>query len=111
MIIAIGIDTVDVRRIERAFRNPRFARRILTERELAAGLSPSRLAGRWAAKEAIWKCLPHLTSWQQVEISNDSSGKPVAKVILPAGTRLHLSISHERETASAVAILESIGPS
>ncbi len=111
MIIAIGIDTVDVERIENALQNPRFAKRILTERELKVSFSPSRFAGRWAAKEAIWKCLPHLTSWHQVEIENDELGKPIARVPLPPGTRLHLTISHERNIASAFAILESIGPS
>lgn len=110
MIISIGIDTVDVRRIARLAQNPRFLARILTAQERRIELSPTRLAGRWAAKEAVWKCLPHLKSWQDVEITNDETGRPIANVKLPPGTRLHISISHERDTASAIALLESIGP-
>ena len=40
MIVAIGVDIVEVSRIRIAMENPRFAARILTSRELAIGSTP-----------------------------------------------------------------------
>ncbi len=107
MIRAVGIDIVSVARIEKLLQNPRFAPRILTESERAHELSAPYVAGRWAAKEAAKKCVPELSSWHEIEILNQPSGQPVAKSLrIPAGHRLWVSISHEREFATSVAILE-----
>lgn len=112
MILAIGTDIVEVSRVERAMRNPRFLLRILTERELEANPTPLRVAGRWAAKEAIAKCFGRHLRWHQVEILNDATGSPIAilsSTILDASRmRLHLSISHEKQIAVATAILEAL---
>ncbi len=107
MIRAIGIDAVEVTRIEQAMQNPRFIPRILTEKERAEIRTPIRIAGRWAAKEAIYKCLPHLNQWHAIEILSSPSGQPIPSVDLPPGTKLHLTITHEKNVAIAVAILES----
>lgn len=109
MILGLGIDVVEVARIERAISNPRFLARILTPREAELIRNPSEAAGRWAAKEALAKAVPGLRAWQDVEILRGSHGEPVVNFVagvLGPGQRVHLSITHERGVAAAVAILE-----
>ena len=77
MIVAIGVDVIEVSRITTAMENPRFLKRILTLKEREMIKHPARVAGRWAAKEAIAKCLSSLhlkLSWHDIEILNDVSG-------------------------------------
>lgn len=113
MIERVGIDVVEVSRIENAMKNPRFAEKILSQVELRQ-LSPinaMRLAGRWAGKEAIAKAISTELTWKDVEIVNDEAGQPVPLVhrLFDSKThRIHLSISHERGLAAAVAVLERI---
>jgi holo-[acyl-carrier protein] synthase len=111
MIVRIGLDVVEVARIKRAMQNPRFLPRILTAAERGQASSPARVAGRWAAKEAIAKCVGTHLGWHDVEVVNDAEGAPVARFNnfeLPRGHRIHLTISHERGVAAAVAILEAV---
>ncbi len=81
MILGSGIDIVAIARIERMFERygERFLRRLLTPAEQAAALRLAnpipRLAGRFAAKEAVMKALG--TGWgagvnfTQIEVVND----------------------------------------
>lgn len=72
------------------------------------------LAGRFAAKEAIAKALgtgiTEQVGWKDIEIVNDSSGKPVVILsgCLNAKRNLSIlvSISHSREYATATAVVE-----
>lgn len=110
MIQAVGVDIVEIGRIERAMRRPRFVERIFTEREREFLDSPAAVAGRWACKEAIAKCLPKRIRWHDVEVLTGERGEPIVhfaglKAMVP-DSRLHVSISHERSHAVAVAILE-----
>jgi phosphopantetheinyl transferase (holo-ACP synthase) len=66
-----------------------------------------------AAKEAIAKAINvKLKSWHHVEIVNDDTRAPVAIIHAedwdPRRYRIHISISHERNMAVAVAILETV---
>lgn len=112
MIKAIGFDIVDVERIAKAMENPRFTARILTEKELELiGEDPMRVAGRWAAKEAIYKALRiQDLQWQDVEILGEVRQAPAAFIshpeFAPMNVTVHVSISHERGHAGAVAIVE-----
>ncbi len=110
MIAGLGIDVVEIARIERAMRHPRFVLRILRPEERREGMTASELAGRWAAKEAVAKAVSCELGWHDVEVRRLPSGAPEARLTRPVagyeGTRLHLSISHERGLAAAVAILE-----
>lgn len=112
MIVGLGIDIVEVARIERAMRNPRFVERVLTPMEREFCLTPQRVAGRWAAKEAIAKAVGLHLSWQQVEILPDELGQPRATITAPdydlKRLRLKISITHERSHAAAVATLERL---
>ncbi|HRI43223.1 MAG TPA: holo-ACP synthase [Fimbriimonadaceae bacterium] len=113
MIRAIGIDIVDVRRIEQAMRRPGFLERILTQREQAYCNTPQRVAGRWAAKEAAMKCLPSSAAFRQIEVLVGERGEPVLSLepgLSPPGGRWLVTISHERGYAAAVVILETVEP-
>ena len=125
MIYGIGTDLVEIPRIEAALARfgDRFARRILCEPELrrfAAHRKPAAyLAKRFAAKEAFTKALGtgiHApANWHGVWVTNLRSGKPTLefsaalKALLEARGvgRAHVSLTDERELASATVILES----
>ncbi len=84
---AIGIDIVEIRRLERASKRwgRAFLKKVYTDRELAYSRSKrfpeQHLAARFAAKEAIFKALGEVekdfVGWKNIEILNDSNGKPV----------------------------------
>ena len=115
MIIGLGVDMVDVARFEQSLeRTPRMRERLFTEAERE--LSPSSLAARFAAKEAIAKALgaPGGLEWHDVEITKDSDGRPT---IAASGTvaaaadkygvsRWHVSLSHDGGLAIAMVIAE-----
>jgi len=115
-ILGIGTDIVEVRRIQAVCeREPGFAERVFTTRELAYSQGKEtkylNLAARFAAKEAVAKALGQSFAWHDVEVTNDPDGKP--SVILhgkargaAGGARVHISISHTGEYATAVAIVE-----
>ena len=112
MILGIGTDIVEVARIERMIKEqPRFLERILTAKERTEVLSVIRIAGRWAAKEAIYKAVDFNPTWQDIEIENDAHGQPLAVVLsgqMRPNSRLFLSISHERSHAVATALYEEL---
>lgn len=111
MIERIGFDLVEVPRIARALRNPRFLPRIFTPLEIASmgEADAERVAGRWAAKEAVIKALGTPLRWHEVEITTRPNGQPEAHVRggnMRPDQRLHVSISHERSMAGAIVVLE-----
>lgn len=110
MIVGIGTDIISIERIQQALENPKFPARVLTDLEQAHGDHSEYVAGRWAAKEAIYKAVGRGITWQSLAILNDAEGKPIIAWQVPSplkpGEVLHLSISHERGYASAIAILE-----
>ena len=120
MIINIGIDIIEISRIDDSVQRfgKSFLDRIYTPEEQNERADRSYFAGRWAAKEAIAKALGcgigKDCSWLDITILNDASGAPTAKLGGVAarrfaalnGTRIHVSISHERTNAIAMAIIE-----
>ena len=112
MIVGLGIDMVELNRIKRAMENPRFITKILTPAEQEYCTTLAKVAGRWAAKEAIAKAVGLQLTWHDVEILPDDMGQPTARVsskfLDPVRYRLKVSISHERNHAVAVAILERL---
>jgi len=127
MIYGVGTDLIEVKRIERVLRRfgERFAKRILCEPELKrfrAHKQPvAYLAKRFAAKEAFTKALGtgiHApANWHGVWVVNLRSGKPQLEFSKELQEllrqrhihRSHLSLSDEREIASATVILECAG--
>jgi holo-[acyl-carrier protein] synthase len=124
MIYGVGTDLIEIKRIERVLQRfgERFARRILCEPEMKrfrAHRQPvAYLAKRFAAKEAFTKALGtgiHApANWQGVWVVNLKSGKPVLEFSSGLKELLrerkirnsHLSLTDEREIASATVILE-----
>ena len=88
-----------------------FLERILTPDELDLDLVPMRVASRWACKEAIYKALGGGIKWQDLSIVNDDSRAPLIvwhRDISEFGNvKIHVTLTHERENAVAVAIVES----
>ncbi|MCL5105698.1 MAG: holo-ACP synthase [Armatimonadetes bacterium] len=109
---------MEIDRIREVFdREAGFSRRIFTSVELNYCLGKEsrymHLAARFAAKEAVAKALGRSFSWHDVEVVNNADGKPTVNLYgeakLAAGSaRVHLSISHTHEHATAVAVLEGL---
>jgi holo-[acyl-carrier protein] synthase len=119
----IGIDICDIDRIAATLERhgARFRRRVLTDAEdrYCRG-KVERIAGRWAAKEAVSKVLGlgvRGVGWREIEILPNFAGQP--QVILHGRAlararrlrmgELTVSISHERRVAAAVAIGDRTG--
>jgi holo-[acyl-carrier protein] synthase len=125
MILGVGIDIIEVARIQTSFDKfgERFVNRILHPNEIAYSLShrvPGPfLAARFAAKEAVSKAfgtgIGAQLGWQDIEVGRRPSGEPFvilhekAQALLKArGARAVLiSLSHTQGHAAAVAVLES----
>ena len=121
-IVGIGTDIVECVRIGRMIEQhgELFLSRVYTEREVRYCQSRKRavehFAGRWAAKEAVLKCLGSGwrkgLCWTDMEIRNHPSGKPVVLLCGAAKesaqqlriTDILLSISHCRAYATAHAV-------
>lgn len=119
MIKGVGCDIAKVERIERLMLNTRFSQKVFTPVEQAyiSAKSLQSAAGLWTAKEAVSKALGTGFvgfSMQDIEILHDKNGKPYVKLHEGAqkrfeelcGKQLHVSISHESDTAMAFAIIE-----
>jgi holo-[acyl-carrier protein] synthase len=113
MILGIGTDIIEVSRIKKSverFGND-FLKHILNPEEIAYAKKfkhPwSHLAGRFAAKEAIFKAVgdPKL-SWHDVSIMNDKEGKPICTYKKGKfKNRILISISHSKNYATAICIV------
>lgn len=108
--MSLGVDVVDLDRFEEVLaRSPRLAERFFTEEERAhaasSARSPVRLAGTFAAKEAVMKALS-LTpapAWaRRVRITRSDSGRPSACV--DGFPPVPVSISHDGPVAVAIAL-------
>lgn len=123
-LIGIGIDLVDIARVERMMERhgDRVIARFLTARERAYVVHKHRpamhIAARIAAKEAAYKALQSLpgaraVSWQDLEVERETEGRPYLTLngLALELARQHgplsveLSLSHSDATAGAVAVV------
>jgi holo-[acyl-carrier protein] synthase len=124
MIIGIGIDVVEIERIEgiMARRGERFAGRVFTSAEISycesLGSKWASYAARFAAKEATMKALG--TGWalgirfREIEVIRSDQGAPsitlcgfaLERFAALGATLIHLSLSHSRQFAIAQVVLE-----
>lgn len=116
----IGIDIIEIARIQKAIERwgEGFLHRLYTEPELRlCRKKPSRLAGRFAGKEAVMKALgtgAKGISWREIEILAEPSGKPVVNLYGKAQDKadelgldkLAISLSDSKEYAIALVIGE-----
>jgi holo-[acyl-carrier protein] synthase len=122
MILGVGIDVVHVERIRRWVSVPGLVERyfhpeeVVDARSRGSGESLS-LAARFAAKEAFGKALGTGLAGMRlgdIQVVNDPSGRPeivlhgtaLARFGAAGGARVHVSLTHERDNAVAVAIIE-----
>lgn len=127
MSVRVGIDLVSVDSVRAAIdaHGERYLKRIYTERELhdcstPDGVDPSRLAARFAAKEATMKVLrraDEALAWKAIGVRNDPAGWPdlelrddaAAMAQEAAVTELSVSLTHE-ETFAAAVVMAEVGP-
>jgi holo-[acyl-carrier protein] synthase len=124
MIVGIGTDIIEVKRIERLLsKQERFKERIFTRGEIEYCEHKKNYiqnyAARFAVKEAFLKAIG--TGWREgvtfkeIEVANNEKGKPdlvlsgtVKKITEEMGvTNIQVSISHIKDLAIAFVILES----
>ena len=126
MIVGTGIDIAEVDRIEQSIKRfgTRFTERIFTPAEIryceSKANQAERYAARFAAKEAGMKAIGTGWSrgvrWRDIEVQRLPGGRPTLVFHGKAGeffaglgaNRAHLSLTHTRETAMAVVILENV---
>ncbi len=126
MDIYCGTDIIEVLRVKEAIlRTPGFKEKIYTKDEILYAESKGELvkyehyAGRFAAKEAVYKAISNIDNkveFNQIEIINDKENKnrPVARInkanieeMFKAGKlTIEISISHVKEYATAVASIK-----
>ncbi|MEM6455507.1 MAG: holo-ACP synthase [Acidobacteriota bacterium] len=126
-VLAVGLDVVEVDRIAAVHRRrpEAFVRRLCRPGECQDRRGPAldqHLSGLFAAKEAVLKALG--TGWaeglafRQIEVVRRPGGAPAVRLHAAAAdrarslgvARIHLSITHERRHAAAVAVLEGVAP-
>jgi holo-[acyl-carrier protein] synthase len=130
MIIGIGNDIIDIRRIEKTLEKhgDRFTQRVFTEIERRKSdkraQRASSYAKRFAAKEACSKALGTGLSqgvyWRDMGVVNLPSGAPTMRLTEGASRRLeritptgkqasvHLTMTDEYPYAQAIVIIEAI---
>ena len=130
MIIGIGNDVIDIRRIEETLTRfgPRFIDRIFTDVEIRKSEKRAQRAAsyakRFAAKEACSKALGtgfrKGVFWKDMGVVNEPSGKPTMVLtggardqlasLVPAGhrARIHLTITDDFPYAHAFVMIEAL---
>lgn len=132
MIVGIGTDLTDIRRIARTLERwgDRFVRRCFTQIEQAKS-DPRRqraasYAKRWAAKEACSKALGTGlrmgVNWREMGVVNLTSGQPTMQLtggaarrlagMIPPGMepRIHVTITDDHPYAQAFVVIEAVPP-
>lgn len=133
MIIAIGSDLIDIRRVEKTLERfgSRFINRCFTEVEIAkaerrrsGGTHIGTYAKRFAAKEACSKALgtgfSHGVFMKDIGVVNDMNGKPTLQLtggalawlnsMMPAGKKpvIHITLTDEPPIAQAFVVIEAV---
>jgi len=122
VITGIGVDVVHVNRMVRWRKIPGLLERYFHPDELSAALAKGSgaelsLAARFAAKEAFGKALGTGLAGitlKDIMVKNRHNGQPeilvwgTARAALEnsGATRIHLSLTHERDNAVAMVVLE-----
>ena len=125
MLIKTGIDIVEVDRIRKNIEKfgGKFLNRIFTQKEInyCEGKNVQKFqsyAGRFAAKEAIFKAVSvgvynkFDVEWKNIEILNDKNGRPFVNLngklgeLVGEKCEIDVSISHISETAVASAVVQ-----
>ena len=124
MIIGLGIDQIEIARVERSWQRygDRLGRRVFTPQEWRYCLSRAHpaqsMAGRFAAKEAAMKALglgwPGGIAYRQIEVTREATGRPGLRLTGKAAQRaaslgvtsMNVSMTHDRTYSSATVVFE-----
>lgn len=125
MIAGVGIDLVDIARVDRLLdaKGERALRRLFTADEVAYALArplpAQHLAARLAAKEAAFKALSGNSlargiGWKEIEVVRGDEhptltlhGRAADRAAELGVTSIWVSLTHSATTAGAVVVLES----
>jgi holo-[acyl-carrier protein] synthase len=132
MIVGIGSDLIDIRRIDRALERfgERFVQRIFTETEIAKSERRANRAAsyakRFAAKEACSKALGtgfrKGVFWRDLGVVNLPGGKPTMRLtggaaqrlteLVPPGMtpQIDLTITDDHPLAQAIVVISAVPP-
>ena len=120
LVLGIGIDIIEIHRVEKAMEKPKFVDKVFTPGEQeylkTRKNNPSTAAGYFAAKEAAAKALGTgfgMVKWTEIEVIRQEKGRPGIKLYGNAkiamenmgGSSILLSISHSRDNAVAQVII------
>ncbi|MDR0388301.1 MAG: holo-ACP synthase [Treponema sp.] len=124
MIVGVGVDVVHVARLKRWLKIPGLPERYFHPEELASALvkgagTELSLAARFAAKEAFGKALGTGLAGialKDIMVVNRHNGRPEVGVFGTAlaalqkcgANRIHVSLTHERDNAIAMIVLEAL---
>ncbi|MBR3673084.1 MAG: holo-ACP synthase [Clostridia bacterium] len=125
MNLKTGIDIIEVNRIQENIEKygEKFLNRIYTNNEINYCESKKTqkfqsYAGRFAAKEAVFKALSEFLDnkfeieWKDIEVINDKNGRPsvnfygILTEIITLKNNIDVSISHIKDIAIASAIIK-----
>lgn len=121
MIVGVGVDIIDVERIQAALAHPRtgqrFRDRVFTVGEIAYCTrrrhAAESFAARFAAKEAMMKALGRAYGWREIEVIRGSGaptlhlhGRAQERAATLGIQRIHLSLSHTAALAIAYVVAE-----
>lgn len=121
-VIGVGVDVMEIDRFaETLRRRPRIAERCFTEAEAAycsrKPFPTQHFAARFAAKEAVGKALGiGMTRWREVEVVRGRGAPTIAlhgryaeRARQLGVDRVHVSLTHGRDSAMAFAVVEASG--
>jgi holo-[acyl-carrier protein] synthase len=129
VIAGIGIDLVDIARVEKLIdaKGDRALRRLFTADEVAYALArplpAQHLAARLAAKEAAFKALAGTSlargiGWREIEVVRGEErptllfhGRAAERIAELGVTEVWVSLTHSGTTAAAMVVLEAARPS
>ena len=124
MMLGLGTDLIETSRVQESMNRfgQRFLERIYTAGEIAycrrKKNAAESFAARFAAKEAGTKALgtgiSRGVSWKELEVRREAGGRPVLHLTGRAAERatamgvrrIHLSLTHSRDLAMAVVVVE-----
>jgi len=124
MVIGVGTDLMEIARIQQSIARfgERFLERVFTPSEIeycqrkknAAESFAARFAAKEAAAKALGTGISYGISWLEIEVNREPTGRPILTLTGRAAqrarqigvTRASLSLTHSRETALAVVVME-----
>lgn len=112
MLVGTGIDIVDIDRFKKICENPSFRTKFFHPNEQKIKIES--LAGRFAAREALYKALDkqNLFNWGEILVVSKPGKAPKFEFLGVLGEyakdkKFHLSISHSQNYAVALVVIET----